>query len=480
MAAIKLNYIPQFATTTLNVPGGITDSQTTGIILTSVPSDIDITKPGIVCISYANPLVTSTAEYVRYTSIDGSNELQGVTRASEGYSAKAHANGVTVAWIVSKSHINEVMDALGGVSTGVSLNTPTITSGALTTPKITTSINDANGNEVIKTPATTSAVNEITVTNAAASGTPNVTATGDDTNINLILTGKGTGSVLPKMAAPQGFLINGKIVPSVGSNNLTVAIKGMDGNDPSASNPVYCRIGDTVRTITSALSVTKNAGTNWFNSGATEYATLERDYFVYLGYNATDGVVIGFSPISHGTQYGDFSTTTTEEDYCAISTITNAASTDYYENIGRFAATLSAGAGYTWSVPTFTALNLIQRPIYESRWLNFVSAYSGSESMTVTYSASRAIKYKVNGNSCTFNHGATLITGGTASYAVYASFPFSGLYDSSYTHVGSGYAQNSGGYNVRTTTSGIEWRRYDGGSHPLSTSNYFGQITYQI
>jgi hypothetical protein len=122
MAAFQPYYIWQFASTTLNVPGGINNSQTTGIILDSVPADIDITKPGIVCISYANPLLTSVAEFVTYTSINGSNELQGVTRGAEGYSAKSHANSVTVAWVVSKSHINEVMDALTGVDTGILLN----------------------------------------------------------------------------------------------------------------------------------------------------------------------------------------------------------------------------------------------------------------------------------------------------------------------------------------------------------------------
>jgi hypothetical protein len=168
---------------------------------------------------------------------------------------------------------------------------------------------------------------------------------------------------------PRGYLINGKIVPSVASNNLTVAIKGLDGNDPSATNPVYCRIGDTIRSITSALSVTCNAGANWFNAGSTELATKEIDYFIYLGYNATDGVVIGFARIPSAGEYSDFSTTNTNEKYCAISTITNAAAGDDYEVIGRFAATLSAGAGYTWSVPTYTNDNLIQRPIYISRWL---------------------------------------------------------------------------------------------------------------
>jgi hypothetical protein len=187
---------------------------------------------------------------------------------------------------------------------------------------------------------------------------------------------------------PQGFLLNGKIVPSVGSNNLTVAIKGLDGNNPSPTNPVYCRIGDTVRSITAALSVTKNAGTNWFNAGSAELATQEIDYFVYLGYNATDGVVIGFARIPYANSYDDFSATTTDEKYCAISTISNAAATDYYEVIGRFAATLSAGAGYTWTVPTFTAKNLIQRPIYETRRLSFtatMNGFSGTPSVAGEY-----------------------------------------------------------------------------------------------
>jgi len=179
------------------------------------------------------------------------------------------------------------------------------------------------------------------------------------------------------LIAPEGFLINGKIVPSVTSGNLTVAIKGLDGNNPSSTNPVYIRIGDAIRSITSALSVTKNAGTNWFNAGSSELATKEIDYFVYLGYNATDGVVIGFSRIPYATEYSQFSTTSTNEKYCAISTITNAAAGDDYVVIGRFAATLSAGAGYTWSVPTFTSKNLIQRPIYETRTLTWTPAIVG-------------------------------------------------------------------------------------------------------
>lgn len=64
-----------------------------------------------------------------------------------------------------------------------------------TRPKIITSIDDANGNEVIKTPATASAVNEVTVTNAATGNNPSIDASGDDTNIGIDVNTKGTGTV---------------------------------------------------------------------------------------------------------------------------------------------------------------------------------------------------------------------------------------------------------------------------------------------
>jgi len=75
----------------------------------------------------------------------------------------------------------------------------TALSPSITTPKITTSINDANGNEVIKTPATASAVNEITVTNSATGDAVEVSATGGDTNIDLDITPKGTGVIKGKV-----------------------------------------------------------------------------------------------------------------------------------------------------------------------------------------------------------------------------------------------------------------------------------------
>lgn len=251
-----------------------------------------------------------------------------------------------------------------------------------------------------------------------------VTATADNTftGINIF-----TGATIAKLNATQGHLINGKISVTVASDNITLTLKTLDDNTPSATNPVYCRIGDTVRSITSALSVTKNAGTNWFNAGSAGLATKEIDYFVYLGYNATDGVTIGFSRIPSATQYGDFSATTTNEKYCAISTITTAASTDYYENVGRFAATLSAGAGYTWTVPTFTASNLIQRPIYESRWLDWAPVIAVSGGTAPTYTTNYVNKYRIRGSKletdCLWVNGSGG-TAGAGGNAITITFPF--------------------------------------------------------
>jgi hypothetical protein len=220
----------------------------------------------------------------------------------------------------------------------------------------------------------------------------------------------------------SGFMTNGKIVPSVSSNNLTVALKTLAGADPSATDKVQIRIGDVVRDITSALSVTKNAGTNWMNAGGAGLATKEIDYFVYIGYNATDGITIGFSRIPTGRIYSDFSATSTNEKYCAISTITNAAAGDNYVVIGRFAATLSAGAGYTWTVPTFTSINLINYPIWNTRILSYaptITSGAGTPTTVTTVSTYYIDKHKLE-----IKHIITVTDKGTASGSMIAPHPF--------------------------------------------------------
>ena len=308
---------------------------------------------------------------------------------------------------------------LSGVSDGdyaASIGgTETLTNKTLTTPKI----NDTSANHQYVF-ASSELTADRTVTLPLLTGNDEFVFK-DHTQT---LTNKTIGTTNKiSFNAPEGFLINGKIVPSVASNNLTVALKGLDGNDPSATNPIYIRIGDTVHSITGALSVTKNAGTNWFNAGSAELATKEIDYFVYLGYNATDGVVIGFARIPYATDYSQFSATTTNERYCAISTISNAAAGDDYTVVGRFAATLSAGTGYTWSVPSFTSINLIQRPIFETRLLTYQPSYSGAGSLTYTSVTTEKKTYRIIGANCSVQVSAYGTTGGTTNPSIICTLP---------------------------------------------------------
>lgn len=93
------------------------------------------------------------------------------------------------------------------------------TNALLITPKVTT-ITDANGNPFLTSSATASAVDSVTITNAATGSpaTVQISATGSDSNINLSLIGKGTGNV----NFPNGST-NGSSPPS-----LTAGTGGAD------------------------------------------------------------------------------------------------------------------------------------------------------------------------------------------------------------------------------------------------------------
>ena len=148
-------------------------------------------------------------------------------------------------------------------------------------------------------------------------------------------------------------LFNGIITTSVASNNLTVAIKTAAGTDPSSDNPVTALIGGNYYQITAALSITLNAGTNYWGNGDG----YPKWYFVYLSYNS--GVILGVAQMPYFTVSAHYNNTNTSPIYLARSTGTPAA----VENIGMFLATLGTGASYNWSVDS-TAV--YQGPCYST------------------------------------------------------------------------------------------------------------------
>jgi hypothetical protein len=174
----------------------------------------------------------------------------------------------------------------------------TLTNKTLTAP-ILDEINDSNGNEEIIFTTTASAVNEITIANAATSNSPNISVTGDDTNIGLSVSTKGTGLILFNDGAynADATLTDGATITwDVGSSpvakvtlggnrtlsaptnsasgqfiSLTV-IQDATGSRLLTWNSAYEFTGDTAPTLTTTASkadvfVFKYNGTVWLEVG---------------------------------------------------------------------------------------------------------------------------------------------------------------------------------------------------------------------
>lgn len=134
----------------------------------------------------------------RIQGIVSGGNFTSYTRGIDGTTEQAHTGGAVIEMIWNADDWNDMVDWALVAHNQDGTHAASI---ALTTPKITTSINDSGGNEVIKTPATESAINEITVTNAATGAGPLVSATGGDTNIDLNFQAKGTGVMNVKATA---------------------------------------------------------------------------------------------------------------------------------------------------------------------------------------------------------------------------------------------------------------------------------------
>src|SRR5210317_1943537 len=93
--------------------------------------------------------------------------------------------------------IAEFNSALSDGSFATLAGTETLSNKTLTAPKFADAgyLADANGNELILLKTTASAVNELQVTNAATGDGVEIATTGGDTNIDLVLNPKGSGSV---------------------------------------------------------------------------------------------------------------------------------------------------------------------------------------------------------------------------------------------------------------------------------------------
>jgi len=177
-------------TTTLSVSDG-----STGAVLSHRMIEFTGTITGNQVVTI--PLDVQTFYYLR-NSTSGAYTVQFkyVSGSGDSFTFSATNKGDAVVFATASDGTNPNILTLpaGDVTTG---GTQTLTNKTLTAPKFADAgfIADANGNEQLIFQTTSSAVNQIDVTNAATGNAPSLTATGGDTNISLNLAGKGTGSV---------------------------------------------------------------------------------------------------------------------------------------------------------------------------------------------------------------------------------------------------------------------------------------------
>ena len=102
-----------------------------------------------------------------------------------------------------------VVDASADFGEVTLTGTQTLTNKTLTSPKIGTSLLDVNGLQLALVTATGSAVNEFTIANAAAGAGPTLSATGDESNVPINITPKGTGDVFINPPSSGSLAIKG-------------------------------------------------------------------------------------------------------------------------------------------------------------------------------------------------------------------------------------------------------------------------------
>jgi len=249
-------------------------------------------------------MVDASLTYVDGTPLLQRAALTGAVTATAGSNATS-LGSFTVAQLstaisdadISGTNTGDQTTITGNAGTATTLqNTRTIwgqnfNGSANVTGNLTlgnSSLLDANGNEVVTLSGVASAINEVTIQNASASGFPSIYPTGGDTDIGLAILGKGTGQVyIPGYVLIGGgsyssgtapaINITGNGIASTATSTGGVVINGGQSNASSASTSgsVTLTSGAAIGTNTSSGSITLStqAPTGSGSEGAVEIQT---------------------------------------------------------------------------------------------------------------------------------------------------------------------------------------------------------------
>lgn len=323
MAASASDYfqkVGRATATTLSAPGyTVGDTSITVGSTTNWPTSTGVTF-AIDTVDSAGVRIDGTYNVFRGTVATGTS-ITNVTYVG-GDTNRNYAAGATtrVYILISSYRDNRMVDGLvvehnqDGTHSDITATTVATTGVISTGSNIkvadTKSIVDGNSNELIKFSQTASAVNELTVKNAATGNAVQIQATGGDTNIGVTLVPKGTGK-------PSGFAnfyagtftISGtgnKAVTGVGFTPKLVVFDWVAGSSATADNNTSGWMTSTAQfakwssSNSGANTSARNAYTDsCFANGSSASSTAsERASYVSMD---SDGFTVNVSTSASGT-----------------------------------------------------------------------------------------------------------------------------------------------------------------------------------
>ena len=237
-------------TTTLSVSDGTTGAALAHRVIEFTGA---ITGNQIVTI----PLDVQTFYIIKNTTSDGTNgytvQFKYVSGSGGSVTFAGGDRGTKIVYATANDATNpDIIDATASLS--------------LTSPTVITGINDVIGNELIKVTATASAVNELTIANAASGSGPTISATGGGTDIDINITPKAAGKIaLDGIKWPNADGTADQILTTDGSGVLSF-VDNSGGTDwqaviTASTKTAVAGEGYFIDTTSNTCNVTLPAGT---------------------------------------------------------------------------------------------------------------------------------------------------------------------------------------------------------------------------
>ena len=233
-----------------------------------------------------------------YTQIDVDEDTPSILY----YQCSSHSYMGNYALVPASNVINHT-EALISMPTATTTlvgtdTTDTLSNKTLTEPKIADGgfIADANGNELIKMQTTSSAVNELEVTNAATGNAVIVGASGGDTNIDIDITPKGTGEV---NIAAGNLNYAGTAVTATGAEINYLDITTLGTSEASkvvtADANGVVKFDNGIQEESTAITSSSNAATLNLRDGTVFTHTLSENVTYTFSNPAASGYASGFT-----------------------------------------------------------------------------------------------------------------------------------------------------------------------------------------